>query len=197
MADINIVRKTPAILPWLIGLGLVLLAIALWVAWDGDLMPGARGSMPGRSVPAQVAAYQNFVESSGTIAPGPSHDYTATGIRHLAAALRVVATPEIAANPDLFERLEAFEHQANRLQADPQSAEHADIVKNVFVSAVDVMEYTHEERASGSSVLETRLSEVRQSAENIDTRRLLLDQHDQIARFFKQSSDTVALLDVR
>lgn len=58
MADINVVRKTPAILPWLIALGLVLLAAALWVAWDGEVIPGASESMPHRSVPAEVAAYQ-------------------------------------------------------------------------------------------------------------------------------------------
>jgi hypothetical protein len=33
MADIRIVRKTPAVLPRVIGLGLVLLLAALWVVW--------------------------------------------------------------------------------------------------------------------------------------------------------------------
>ena len=74
MADINIVRKTPAVLPWLIAAVLVLLAAALWVARDDDVTPGAGELMPGRSVPAQVAAYQEFVESSGTAVPGPTHE---------------------------------------------------------------------------------------------------------------------------
>lgn len=33
MADINIVRKKPAVLPWVVGLGLALLLTLLWVVW--------------------------------------------------------------------------------------------------------------------------------------------------------------------
>lgn len=64
MADINIVRKTPAILPWLIALVLVLLGLALWVLWHADIASAVRGSMRGRSLPAHVAAYRSSVESS-------------------------------------------------------------------------------------------------------------------------------------
>ena len=67
MADINIVRKTPAIFPWLIALALVLLGLALWVLWDADIASAARRSMPGRSLPAHVAADRSPVESSPKI----------------------------------------------------------------------------------------------------------------------------------
>ena len=67
MAEIRIVRKTPVVLPWLIGLGLVLLVAALWVAWATDETGVVSDSAPPQqflprepaaALPADVAAYQ-------------------------------------------------------------------------------------------------------------------------------------------
>lgn len=207
MADIKIVRKTPAIIPWLVGLGLVVLVLAIWIGWDRNLSPESDGgvtpagtagiaddAMSGRRLPEEVAAYQSFVESSGAAAVGLSHDYASTGIRRLSAALRAVAAPEMSTNAELSQRLSMFQQKADRLQTDPQSSGHANIVKEVFVSAVDVMASMEESRSSGSNAVKNRIADLRQLAESIDAGRPLLDQNEQVTRFFNQSAETLAIL---
>ena len=46
MADIKIVRKTPPIMPWLIGVGVVVLVLAVWIGWDRNLSSDSGGAMP-------------------------------------------------------------------------------------------------------------------------------------------------------
>ena len=211
MTDINIVRKTPAVLPWLAGLGLVLLLAVLWLSWDrnaddtafsatgpgavttpdGTTTPGAMPA-PG-AVPAEVSAYANFVESSATPAPSVSHEYSATRITRLSAALRAVAGPTATGEP-LAQRLVTFEESAGRLQADPNSLDHANTVRSVFIDAVDVMSSLAQARSSGSTALTNRVDELRRLAESIETNRPLLDQQQRITQFFEQSAATLTLL---
>ena len=186
-ADINVVRKTPRVFPWVIGLGLIVLIAVLWISWDRDTDASAK-------VPEEVAAYLSFTESSGTIAAGPSHDYAATGIRRLSEALRAVAGREPPANERISEQLEIFQEKADRLQADSSSLNHANIVRDVFVAAVDTMELVQESRSAESTALKSRLAELRQSAENIDRGRPLLDQEDRVTQFFNQSAQTLTML---
>lgn len=186
-------------------LGLVVLVLAIWIGWDRNLSPdgavtpvGTAGitddSMSGRRLPVEVAAYQSFVESSGGGAAGLAHDYASTGVRRLSGALRAVASPESVTNEDLSQRLTEFQQKADRLQTDPQSLGHANIIKEVFVSAVDVMGSMEESRPSGSNALKNRIADLRQSAESIDAGRPLLDQNEQVTQFFNQSAETLEML---
>jgi hypothetical protein len=209
MADINVVRKTPAVWPWVIGLGLVLMVAVLWFSRDSDTAtspvtnsgaenPGmaatAGTGADGRPIPAEVAAYRSFIESPGTPAPGLSHDYAATGIRRLSGALRAVAGPAVATTEPLAQKLAKFEKSAARLQVDPKSMDHADIVRNVFVDAVNVMTSIQEAGFSGSIALKNRVDDLRRLAESIEVNRPLLDQQQRVSRFFDQSAETLAML---
>lgn len=205
MTDINIVRRRPAVLPWLVGLGLVLLLTALWLSWGrnaGDVAfsatePGGvptPGTTPAPDgVPAEVSAYGSFVESSAAPTPGLSHDYAATGITRLTAALRAVAGPDATGDP-LSQRFVTFEESAGRLRADPNSLDHAHIVRSVFIDAVNVMSSLAQARSSDSTALTNRVDDLRRLAESIETNRPLLDQQQRVTQFFEQSAATLTLL---
>lgn len=198
--------------------GLVLLIAVLWIGWDRDTdaafatdrtgptdsgatripataaTAGSRADSLSGPVPAEVAAYRSFAESSGTSAAGLSHDYAATGIRRLSEALRAVAGSEVATNEQFSQQLAIFQEKADRLQADPSSLGHANIVREVFVSAVDVMGSIQESRSSGSTAVKNRVAELRQVAESIEGGRPLLEQEARVARFFNDSAETLTML---
>jgi hypothetical protein len=70
--------------------------------------------------------------------------------------------------------VEDFCALAGRWEQDPASTKHADIVRNVFVSAAGVI----------SSVDETRGASLRKIAESIDPQKPLLNSAKQCARSF-------------
>jgi hypothetical protein len=86
---------------------------------DADEQAAAVGAAaPGAPDLRHVDAYRAFVASPG-VSPGPSHEYTAKGIEHLAEAIRTVAEAHTVGNETLAEQRKTFQQKADELRANP------------------------------------------------------------------------------
>jgi hypothetical protein len=187
MTEIHIKRRPP-VWPWLVGV--LLLALVAWVAFEAldDDQPTVeqagvqREGTVGTSgaVPAAIQDYSSFVTGQAQPAPGREHEYTAEGIRMLTAALGAFVEQN-GNDTALRSRFERFRQSAQRLQQDPQSGAHADTVRDVFTSAVDVFESG---RVDAGDV-----SRVRDTATSISADQPLLEQTEAVKRFFSQSAE--------
>jgi hypothetical protein len=213
MADINVVRRKSRVYPLLIGVGSILAVALLLIVWGDygtdavidtrtvpldqiapEIQPGQPGPAFTEEIPAEVAAYRTFTESTGTSGGGPSHAYTTTGLRRLSAAIRAVAGPGVAANESLSTHLAAFDEQADRLQADPQSPGQAGAVRGAFLSAADAIASIQQQRFSDSKEMRTRVVNLRQMAEGIETNRPLTEQQERVNGFFASSAEMLEMM---
>lgn len=194
MAEIRI-EKRPSPWPWI--LGVLALALVGWMVFatlgdDGRetetqqaVVQGEPGGMVGTSggaVPAAVQDYSAFAEDSGRLSPGREHEYTAEGIRRLSAALGAFVDQN-AGDAESRSRFDRFRQSADRLQQEPQSSAHANTVRQVFTSAVDVME--------SGAVNAGDVSELRETAASLSPDQPLLEQTEKVKRFFSQSAEAL------
>ena len=197
MADIRTEQKPPEqkprpIWPWVAGVIAVLVVAWIWGAQNDVASTGidTAGNQPPSEPAGTTAAtgpareYQQF---SGVIAGGKEvpemsvdHDYTAEGIRKLAAALESLV--DAKADAGTRAELERFRRDADRLQEDPKSMEHARIVRNVFTSAAEVI---------ASIDIGPAPRDLRSLAESIDPDRPLLGQRDNVRSFLRESAEAI------
>lgn len=202
MAEIHVERRRP-IWPWIVG-ALALLLIVVGVAWlrtepaRTDAGPaedpagpgtgidsGARGYAVGTSgaLPAAIREYVEFSESPTGSSPGREHEYIAEGLRRLTAGLETLVEEPAAADGETRERLERFRRSANRLQQDPTSLEHSQMVRDVFTSAVDLL--------ASPAIQAGNVNDLSELADSIDPGRPLLEQTEPVERFFRESAQAL------
>jgi hypothetical protein len=117
-----------------------------------------------------------------------NHDYTADGIRHLARALDDLADHANVNGADFNTRKERLKEKADALQRDPHSLQHANIIRDAFTSAADVMESIQREAYPNHN---NHVNQVRQAANNINPQQQTLNQKQQIEAFFERSSNAL------
>jgi hypothetical protein len=203
MADIDIQRTRPVIWPWILGLVALVAIVWIWAAGretPGDEMAADRtGEQQERVAPAQPArapgaavgtagtepgAVEEYVEfargadETDARPMGPEHEYTAEGIRKLAAALESVIERAPDTN-DARARFDRFREIADRIQQDPTSGRHAAMVRDAFTRAVDVLE---------TVVPAASINQLRSTAESISPDEPLLEQRDAVHSFFDESA---------
>lgn len=199
MAEINVVRKGPTVWPWLIAIVLIIIGV-FWMNRDRDedrieaasTSPyAAPSSLSPASVelPPAVSAFVAFAEARPPA--GAAHNYTSTGIDRLATALDAMTAPDAGREEALTRQLEAFREKAKRLQADPASNDHANLVRDVFTSAVDVMATVQQRHLSDATTIRGQIDELRQSAEAVESGKPLLDQTERVTVFFDRAADTL------
>src|SRR5919106_6644754 len=118
MADGDPVRRRRGMWAWAIAWAMALVsAFYIWSVLDSDTQhadeqtTAAVGNVA-LDVPdlRRVDAYRAFVASPG-VSPGPSHEYTAKGIEHLAEAIRSVAVAHPVVDDSLAEQLAMFQQK--------------------------------------------------------------------------------------
>jgi hypothetical protein len=187
MAEIKLERKGTPIWPWI--LGLLLLAALLWyfLGRDSDATTtgdttavGATGAAvaPATGIDGNPAGEEGFIayvdrnDTSGETEA--NHQYTADGIRRLAAMLQ---TSGGGANDGPWITMSTI---ADSLQlTGPGDDRHADMAKRAFQLAVGAM-------GSGAGVAQARTA-----AEAIDTARPLGEQTAQVRIFFERARDVM------
>lgn len=151
----------------------------------------ARATPEDSSAPAEVSGFLRFAAERRLKAVGTAHDYTADGVRQLAAALDAVARTQAGLPAaDARRHIAAMRRLADELQRDAQALEHANRARAAFVAAAQAMEVLQpEDRASDAAV-----QAVRNSAEGVDTDRPMLDQAAQIEDFFYRCAQALRTL---
>lgn len=202
MAELHIERKERSAWPWV--LGALLLALLLWFLFARDggervaadvpdattsVSAGAvvGDSMGAADLPAEVRELVRFTESRAADGAGPAHDYTAAGLRHLAAALGAVGG-STAGNVDVQARVTEIREHADAMQRDPASTEHALQTREAFLVASSLMQQVQQGRSDASAAA---VREVHDAATAIEARTRLLDQTERVERFFDRSANAV------
>lgn len=198
MAEIPIERKERSSLPWVL-LGVAVLALLLWFLFGRDRgdVTVADGAVAGDVVETPVAAapmglpqeVESFVQYAQAAQDRPaadiSHDYTADGIRQLAAALGAVATRDTVGGAALQPRVDALREQADALGADPQATDHASITRAAFTEAASIMGAMQEQRFPN---LDAEVGAVREAAEGVRGEAPLVEQTAQVQTFFDRAA---------
>lgn len=191
--------------PWML-LGVVLLVLIAW--WlhtrrerevvtetrDGtviDTVPAtAAGTVEG--MPTRVNDFLHFVaESQVHVGSALTHQFTADGVRHLAAALGAMSEADSVGGVALRPQLDAMRERAEALERDERPTDHADYARDAFERAASLMEAL---RFRQYPNVADQVREVRQAAEMVRPDRGLVEQSRGIRRFFDRAA--VALRDM-
>lgn len=196
MAGTQLERKGGAGLVW----GLVaVIALALLAWWflagenneaaavdDTTAVPvAATPDLGGGAVDASLtwAASTNAESSMGV-----SHEYTANGVRQLAAAIDALAHGDTLGGGSLDANLGALNSMADRLQTEPQSLKHADLAHAAFASAAQLLQDVQQKRFPNAGA---QVAAVRSAADGISKDRPLLEQGATIKSFFDRAADAL------
>lgn len=202
MAEIQVQRKRPSIWPGIIAaLALVLLVWLVADTWfldDDERVDEAVSAPPAPDAaattgtspapPADVAAFLTFAADSSAPAPGPAHDYTASGIRRLAAALDAVVREKQIDSQTVRDRLHGFQRTAEQIQASPEAPAHSNQVREAFMNAADLMTAIQQNRWPDAADIRQSVGEVRTAAVGIDANRPLLQQTSDVRQFFERAA---------
>jgi hypothetical protein len=205
MADIPIEkRKKRTIWPWI--LGIVVVGLLIWMLADNnvvvedgtaigdrqtDQLWGVERDRETRDFRAQRGdgSAEEFVqyveERNGEI--GERHEFTREGLIYLADALddlymRLGPAAERAVDTD------ELRNQAQQLGQDVTSEQHANIIRDAFMTAANALRNL---QASYFPGLEQQANNVVESAREIEGHELATEQGDKINEFFDQAANTV------
>lgn len=201
MAEIQIERKERSAWPWVL-LGILLLALVVW--WllgrrqGGDDMAvtetqsGVADTAPAIGIetaemaPGAVNDFVSYVnDNRARESMAPEHQFTADGIRRLAAALGEIIERDTIRGAALRPQMDVLLARADALQRDEQSTNHARYAHDAFTRAVSLMDDLAQSQYP--NVVDA-VSESRQAAEAVQPGRLLLEQRDQVQRFFDRAA---------
>jgi hypothetical protein len=187
MAEIKIEgKKRGGMLPLILGAILLLLLLG-WCAFrDRTTGTGALGDSTRISTAPPATAAREFItyvtkrdtaqETEG------NHQYTAGGVRRLAAALEEVA----GGNPNVKVYADSMRSSVDRLQRSADTDVHADDAKAAFSAAVSAMEQIG--RARGAS-LDT--PSMRAIYNDLSSQQALMAQLPVVQRFFEAARDAL------
>jgi len=139
-------------------------------------------------------AVQSFIDWAGNFDAkrmGLSHDYTSTGIRRMAAALRALSGGEEDAKTKA--KLDKLDTLGERLvMSSVESTKHADIVHEAFVLGAEIMSDMGRTRFAADAELGRKVATLGHMATAVDPKHKLLDQRDRVRDYFNQARDAVA-----
>jgi len=152
----------------------------------GDTIAGA---------PQAVNEYLLFVAlHEGTEHANRSHDYTADGLRRLAAALSAVLQfePETGASQRM--QIESLYRRAEELQRDSMSLKHAELARSAFTTAEEVSRWLQERNAPTAA---EEVEALHVSASTLDPNVPLLQQISEVERCFDRAEMVLRTLTPR
>ncbi len=206
MAEIHIERKSYRVWGWvLMGVAALLFATCVVAWWRSDPRDPLTSGVSGGSVAGAAAGttgdlegavgnYLTFVEENrARQAARPTHEYTAEGLRRLAAAIGELSERNAAGAEALMAQLNVLRAQADSLQRNPQSTEHARYAREAFRTAASLMSALQQRHYPKERYpnLAAEVAQVGVVAELVLPGRLLLEQTSDVQRFFDQSAAAI------
>jgi len=163
---------------------------------DGGTTP--RGAAVDDTIPGGPRAVNEYLMyvalHQGASDANRYHDYTADGLRGLAAALSALLQfdPGTAASQRM--QIVALYQRAEDLQRDPTSTKHAEFARSGFVTAAEVSRWLQERNAG---VTADMIEELRAAALRLDPSVPLLQQTAEVERYFDRASAVVRALAIQ
>ncbi len=198
MATIPVQHKERTLWPWVL-LGVALLAVLAW--WLLGSRDDDRVGVAGRqAAPAVADTAASGGDAAAALAPvdrlarfaeggrsamGPSHDYTADGLRHVADAL-VAVRDRAPAGMDVNARASEIRERADAMQRDPSATTHALQAREAFLLAAGVLREMRPDAGDGD-----RVAAAHAAALAVDPKTPLLDQGARVEAFFARTADAI------
>jgi hypothetical protein len=200
MAEIRVEPRERTRWPWIL-LGLALLALLVWwLVSRGDRenvvatetqrgavadTVSATGVGTAEGTPGAVNEFIRFVEQNQSqFATTLSHQFTADGIRRLAAALGEITERDTVGGAALRPRLDTLRQRADALQRNEESTNHSRYARDAFAQAASIMDDLRQRQYPNVA---NEVTQVREAAQAIKPGQLLLEQDDEVRRFFERS----------
>jgi hypothetical protein len=193
MAEIRIQRKRRVIWPWILIL-LIILAIAAWYFLKeneyikekaADILPDSVSSINLRDFSISGNKTDEFIrfveDSSGAM---NINRFTKEGLNKLAASLNSIISKNDSLKSTLKNRGDVLEKMAGSISINSDLQK----IKEAFIASADLMKSMQEKSYKN---LYAEISEVRKSAESLDTDRSIEVQENTIKNFFRRSSSAV------
>jgi hypothetical protein len=116
---------------------------------------------------------------------GLNHEYTSEAMVKL-----VNATIEraVVADIDVNQELQSAVQKAEAITNDPMDVDHADKIKQAYLSITSIIEKVQEEKFPK---LSDEVDEVRNAAESIDPAVLTLNQKEKVNHYFDEAADVL------
>lgn len=157
------------------------------VAPPGALPPGtAAADIPGRVNEFVQFAQADTAEVEADM--GLQHEYTSRGLELLAGALSAVVNQYDLGDIQMEAQRDTLTQRVEAIQQDPMSTQHANKVRDAFLSVADLMESIQQKRFPDAA---QTVSQVRQSAESISETEPLLEQSEDVRTFFDRAADAL------
>lgn len=199
MAEIDIKRKERSVWPWVL-IGIILLALLAWWVMsrrdrdpDAGVFPADTAQVGTTAAPTATAdgAVGEFVrysdEGRARGEMGVTHEYTATGIRRLAAALEDIANRQQTRDAMVSDRIPMLRNLADSLQATEDSPRHANHARSAFTIGADIITALRRDDAGATDAARR----AREAAESIQPTTPLLQQRRQVREFFDRAADAL------
>jgi hypothetical protein len=208
MAEINIQKKKKPIWPWI--LGLIVAAAVIWIIVElvnreeTVYTPPATQTVPSQNNPTADMADQqahsqeindfiSYVHEHDSVEEmNLEHEYTAEGIRLLFIALNDIVDQVGADDINIQQKKETLKQKADRIQNNPQAADHADTIRSAFISSAELIEDMERNHFNN---LDNQVNRVRETAEAIDPNTLTMNQKTKVIAFFNSSSQALHRMD--
>lgn len=206
MADINIEKKknnTP-IWPWILG-ALVLIGVIWAIAeMGGDDQereqvavaeeqyredPIVREPQANRMA-GTTAGFVTYVNDNDIKdRMGEDHQITAEAFMRLSAALE-----GLSQNDGTYsQQIEEIRQNAQAIQTNTESQQHANHVKNASTAAANVLAQIRQTQYPDAA--ESEVEDVQEKANEIDANTLLTEQKDEVEGFFEKAADAIEKMD--
>lgn len=207
MAEIKIEKKTP-IIPWLLGLLLLLLVGAgIYLGFqfqdnaqeelaanevevtENEMLPDEVVVVETEMIPTEVntfIAFANENQEYEATKMDVHHEYTANALRHMGDALEAIATKRGMADQmnvqDLHKKLDTA---ADEIQENWKETDHADHIRNAFLQVSGALN----QLADGSTN-----ESLKKEAKDIDPNILTLEQKDDVKDFIDKTASVMKQL---
>lgn len=192
MAEIKIEKKKP-VWPWIL-LGVLIIALLIWfIGRDDDedqeeIMEDVTEQVDTTDQidndksdsPEALEMYTDYIRK-GEDKMGLDHEYTHQAFTHLIKALEETAE---ANNYDLQQDLDSVNVKIDRIQRDPMSLNHANLIKDGFQSISNV--FTNMQQAKFPD-LDGEVAQLQQYANNLNVNKKTLEQKNIVKGFFDEA----------
>lgn len=210
MAEIEIQKKErPPVWPWL--LGLLVLALVIWAVVDfgtedelpladveTEVIPGVV-PLPQEDGQGQLPQEVQQFASECMTAPaqdqtdmGRQHEYTANCMQQLASGIEAVLERDQRQDEGVTRNLDALRTSVQQLQSSDASAtQHANLTRAAAMRALDTIENARTLWYAARTDVDSAISEARTAAESITADTPLLEQRDEVHRFFREAGEAL------
>lgn len=210
MAEIKIEKKDrKPVWPWIVGI--ILALIVIWIVVetvddDNETITRTRTETVGTQQNvadadtqeeqgiAGVDEYSSYIADNADAAEmGMDHEYTANGIRLLSDALSDIVN-RVDADVNIQQKNDELRNKADEIQRDPQSTQHANKIRDAFMTSADLMSDLQNNHFQN---LDDEVSNVQETAEAVDPNVETLNQKANVQAFFASADQALQQMSAR